>query len=172
MTIVKPVWHTILKQLELLDHIMLCDVSTWWNSTFDMLNFAVDNKAAINKLTGDQSMELQTFELHNSDWEIARQLHNTLQIFKDATMFFSWATPNLATVIPAMDIIDKCLTTDSRKRSLSVTIHVAISVAQTMMNKYYTKTDLSEVYRIAMGKQSLASVEPTHFPHVSPPPTA
>jgi hypothetical protein len=32
-------------------------------------------------------------------------------------MFFSRSTPNLATVIPAMDIIDKKLTTDSLNRS-------------------------------------------------------
>ena len=109
-------------------------------------------------------MELQALELHNSDWEITRQLRDTLHIFQDTTMFFSQGTPNLATVVPAMDMIDKHLTTDSLKRSLSVPIRAAVSVTKTTMNKYYTKTDHSEVYRIAMGKQSSASVDPTHCP--------
>jgi len=40
-TIILPVWHAILEQLDLPDRIMPHDVSTRWNSTFDMLNFAV-----------------------------------------------------------------------------------------------------------------------------------
>jgi hypothetical protein len=40
-----------------------------------------------------------------------------LQILKDATLFFSRSTPNLATVIPAMDVIDERLSTDSLNRS-------------------------------------------------------
>ena len=128
------------------------DVTTRWNSTFDMLNFAIEYQAAIDKITGDRTTELRDLELNNADWKIAQQLRDTLKVFKDATLFFSRGTPNLATVIPAMDLIDERLTTDSINRTLSVPIRAALGIAKTTMNKYYTKTDLSKVYRIAMGE--------------------
>jgi hypothetical protein len=56
---------------------------------FEMLNFAIKCRSAIDKITGDQTMELRYFKLYDSDWEIAKQLHDTLLISKDATLFFS-----------------------------------------------------------------------------------
>jgi len=73
------------------------------------------------------------------------------QIFKDATLFFSRLTPNLATVIPAMDHIDETLTTQSRDASFKPSIRTALNIAKRTLNNYYDKTDYSEVYRIAMG---------------------
>jgi hypothetical protein len=73
-----------------------------------------------------------------------------LQVFKDATLFFSRSTPNLATVIPAMDHIDETLTTQSRNRKFGVSIRAALGIAKKTLNKYYDKTDRSEVYHIAM----------------------
>lgn len=59
--------------------------------------------------------------------------------------------PNLATVIPAMDHIDKVPATspDSPYR-FSPAICVAFTVGKNA-NRCYNKTDKSEVYRIAMG---------------------
>jgi hypothetical protein len=88
-TIILPVWRQVLRQLNLDERIMPCDVTTQWNSTFDMLDFAIVYRATIDKLTGDWSMELCDFELQNLDWEIAKQLRDTLLVFKDATLFFS-----------------------------------------------------------------------------------
>lgn len=161
-TIILPVWHQILKQLKLSDRIMPRDVTNRWNSTFDMLDFAIDYRKAVDKLTGDRTTQLRDFELGDSDWEIAKQLRETLLIFKDATDFFSRETPNLATVIPAMDLIDKRLATDSLKRTLKRPIVAAVKIAKATMNKYYTKTDYSETYRIAMSESSTAIL---HFVH-------
>jgi hypothetical protein len=74
-----------------------------------------------------------------------------MQILKDATLFFSRSTPNLATVIPAMDLIDETLTTHSMNRQLLPSIRVAAGLAKKTLNRYYELTDSSEVYRIAMG---------------------
>jgi hypothetical protein len=76
----------------------------------------------------------------------------TLQILKDGTEFFSRGTPNLATVIPAMDHVDKSFT--ERIKATSSThpaIRSALSLAKKTLNKYYSATDSSNVYRIAMG---------------------
>ena len=79
----------------------------------------------------------------------------SFQIFKDATLFFSHATPNLAMVIPAMDHIDEKLTTESLNINNCPAVRVALSLAKKTLNRYYNLTDSSEVYRIAMGAYSL-----------------
>jgi hypothetical protein len=70
---------------------------------------------------------------------------------KDATLFFSRATPNLATVIPAMDFINDKLTAHARDRTLSPAIKASLELGKKTLNRYYSLTDSSEVYRIAMG---------------------
>ena len=74
------------------------------------------------------------------------------QLFKDATLFFSRATPNLPTVIPAMDHIDAHLATASQNMKYSPAIRASLALGKTHLNKYYNMTDHSEVYRIAMSE--------------------
>ena len=51
-----------------------------------------------------------------------------------------------------MDYIDKHLASGSVNGTYSPSIRAAMSVGKKLLNKYYTLTDHSEVYRIAMGK--------------------
>jgi len=82
-----------------------------------------------------------------------------VQILKD---MFSRSTPNLATVIPAMDIINEKLTTDSLNHSrFEAPIRTALVLAKKKLNRYYNMTDISEVYQIAMGMYFL------HFSYVN-----
>jgi len=74
------------------------------------------------------------------------------QIFKHGTLFFSRDTPNISTVIPAMDHIDEYLATASQNVKYSEAIRAALALGKRTLNRYYDKTDHSEVYRIAMGK--------------------
>jgi hypothetical protein len=54
-----------------------------------------------------------------------------------------------------MDHIDKVLTSASDSPyKFSVAIRAALVIGKNAMNRYYNKTDQSEVYRIAMGKCS------------------
>ena len=74
------------------------------------------------------------------------------QIFKDATLFVLQETPNLVTVIPAMDHNDKFLTTSSDgSHRFSIAVHAALAIGQKAMNRYYNRTDHSDIYQIAMG---------------------
>jgi len=73
------------------------------------------------------------------------------QVFKDATLFFSCGTPNIATVIPAMDRIDEVLTASAVDAQFSNPVKAALLMGKRTLNRYYSKTNLSEVYRIAMG---------------------
>ena len=148
------------------------DMSTRWNSTFDMLDFALQYRAAIDDLTSNKTAGLRQYEISNEEWHIVDQLHNALKVcllfpiwypfshtctvrakvFKDATLFFSRLTPNLATVIPAMDHIDEVLTTSSLDNMYSPSIRATLSIGKKTLNRYYDATDQSEVYRIAMSE--------------------
>ena len=75
------------------------------------------------------------------------------QVLKDAMLFFSCPTPNLAMVIPTMDYIDEVFTTGMLQRNtLDPAIRAAVGLAKKTLNKYYEHTDASKLYRIAMGK--------------------
>ena len=50
------------------------NVSTQWNSTYDMLEFAVKYRSAIDDITGNKSVNLCKYELDNEEWRIAMQL--------------------------------------------------------------------------------------------------
>lgn len=76
------------------------------------------------------------------------------QIFKDGTLFFSRGTPNLAKVIPAMDHIDQHLATAALNRKYLPSVQAAVTLGKNLLNKYYTLTDSSDLYRIAMSTSS------------------
>ena len=56
-----------------------------------------------------------------------------------------------------MDHIDEYLATACRNLMLSKAIRAALALGKQTLNRYYNKTDHSDVYRIAMGKYSLSS---------------
>jgi len=51
-----------------------------------------------------------------------------------------------------MDHIDKHLATASRNENLKPCIQAAVAMGKKLLNKYYSYTDHSELYRIAMSK--------------------
>ena len=53
-----------------------------------------------------------------------------------------------------MDHIDEYLATASQNPSYSEAICTALTLGKQTLNRYYDKTDHSEVYRIAMGKSA------------------
>lgn len=74
-----------------------------------------------------------------------------LQIFKTVTLQFSSDTPSLAAVIPAMDRMHDNLTVACENEDYSPALRAALKMGKGLLDKYYSLTDTSEVYRIAMG---------------------
>ena len=62
--------------------------------------------------------------------------------------------PNLASVIPAMDLMDREFTSYAHSQSYSAPICSSMELAQKTLSRYYSSTDKSVLYRIAMGKLS------------------
>jgi hypothetical protein len=54
------------------------DVATRWNSTYDMLVFALEYRKAIDEISGDRDM--RKYELDNGEWELVEQLCDLLEV--------------------------------------------------------------------------------------------
>ncbi|KAF5359917.1 hypothetical protein D9758_013966 [Tetrapyrgos nigripes] len=146
-----PAWKETVVDKGLDQKMLPRDVTTRWNSTYDMTSTSCDYRPAIDSMTADRANELRAFELSGEEWNIVGQLVKVLRILKDATEFFSRNdVPNLAAVIPAMDKIDSTFSNFILDNKLHPAIRSAVSIAKKTLNRYYDKTDHSEVYRIAM----------------------
>lgn len=77
-TIILPYWLAKLEELGLRVRMMPRDVSTRWNSTFDMLKFAINYHAAI-AVTSNHEFNLRKYELADEEWAIAVNLRDTLK---------------------------------------------------------------------------------------------
>lgn len=122
-------------------------------------------------------MKLRKYKMDEEEWEVAHQLCEVLkvhfplpfcsfaaqlrsvQIFKDTTLFFSHdGTLNISTIIPTMDHIDEVLATNALGDQYSISIKAALSMGKRTLNCYYSKMDLSDVYRVAMSKLLLVLI--------------
>lgn len=79
-TIILPQWFTTLEELKLHERMMPRDVTTRWNSTYDMLEFAIEYREALEAMTGNQKMKMRQYELTEEDWNIATQLRDVLKV--------------------------------------------------------------------------------------------
>jgi hypothetical protein len=89
-TIVLPEWRSILeqhaeaskvaKEKPLSVRMMPRDVSTRWNSTFDMVEFALLYRKPLDDLTSLREMKLRVYELSEEEWRIAEQLSGVLKV--------------------------------------------------------------------------------------------
>ena len=62
--------------------IMPRNVSTHWNSMYDMLCFAIEYQAVLDTITGERDMKLREYELTAAEWAITIQLRDLLKVFE------------------------------------------------------------------------------------------
>jgi hypothetical protein len=56
------------------------DVRTRWNSTFIMLDFALNHQEAISRFTGNINNNLRKYELDANDWAMVKELRAVLKV--------------------------------------------------------------------------------------------
>ena len=66
-TIILPQWHAKLEELGLGIRMMPHDVSTRWNSTYDMLDFSITYRTALDAMTGNRGLKLRQFEIQTDE---------------------------------------------------------------------------------------------------------
>jgi hypothetical protein len=79
-TILLPKWFSVLEDLKLAKRMMPCDVSTRWNSTFDMLDFTLQYQTALQAISGNLDLDLRQYELDREEWKNAQQLRDILKV--------------------------------------------------------------------------------------------
>jgi hypothetical protein len=117
-----------------------------------MLRFVLTYRKAVDQVAADKDLKLRRYELDNNDWVIVGDLVSVLEKYKKATVFFSQDGASVAAVIPAMDRLDNHLNPATQK-PYHPAIQAAMKLACKKLNRYYSMTDVSSAYRIAMGKQ-------------------
>lgn len=80
-TLLLPQWYSTLASGGLPRRMMPRDVSTRWNSTFDMLHFALEHRSAIDTMTAKRDLDLRKFELSPEEWDTAKELREVLKVF-------------------------------------------------------------------------------------------
>jgi hypothetical protein len=133
------------------------------------MRFVLTYRAAIDKITADKALKLRRYELDHDDWVIVEDLVSVLEVcrlhlllyallilltiqkYKMATLFFSQDSASIVAVIPAMDKLDDHLNSRTG-RPYHPAIRAAMRLARNTLNRYYSMSDLSSAYRIAMGK--------------------
>jgi hypothetical protein len=79
-TLILPKWFSILEEYDDLEPCMMPrDVSTRWNSTYDMLVFALKYRVALDFITREREMKLRQYEMDDEEWDIAQQLCDVLK---------------------------------------------------------------------------------------------
>jgi hypothetical protein len=56
------------------------DVTTRWNSTFDMLDFVLKYRVAIDGITDKHKLGLSSYGLDDHEWVLLEQLHDVLKV--------------------------------------------------------------------------------------------
>ncbi|KAG0692503.1 hypothetical protein DFH29DRAFT_784482, partial [Suillus ampliporus] len=79
-TILLPAWKAIIADLKLAVRIMPCDVSTRWNSTYDMLTFALEYRKGLDMMTDQWRLGLGEYELTPHEWTLVKQLRDVLKV--------------------------------------------------------------------------------------------
>lgn len=79
-TLVLPAWQNILRELDLTISLMPWDISTRWDSTFDMLAYALKYQKAIESVMQQRDLGLHQFELTEIEWELVDELQGVLKV--------------------------------------------------------------------------------------------
>lgn len=91
------------------------------------------------------------YHLSAEEWSVIEELVTVLQRYKSATVFFSRDATSIAAVIPAMDKLDDHLKSiQSAPEQFHPSILAAMKLARKKMDRYWKRTDESDVYRITM----------------------
>ncbi|KAF9066256.1 hypothetical protein BDP27DRAFT_1153444, partial [Rhodocollybia butyracea] len=107
-TLLLPKWREQLANTPFQGGILPCDVSTRWNSTYDMLGAFLEMRGPVTEFLDCSSNGMLEYVFEDKEWAVIEGL---VSAFKDATLFFASNSSKVGSVIPTMDAIDKALDT-------------------------------------------------------------
>lgn len=79
-TSVLPAWDAACAEKGLKPKHIPRDVSTHWNSAFDMLDVAVRYNQVIENIMDKRKLALGKYAIDEHEWELLKQLHKVLKV--------------------------------------------------------------------------------------------
>ncbi|KAJ7238430.1 hypothetical protein C8J57DRAFT_1086883, partial [Mycena rebaudengoi] len=79
-TVLLPLWRSTCVAHKMKARLIPRDVSTRWNSTFDMLKVAIEYRAPIDTLVGGRKNKMRDLELDASEWTALEDLMKVLKV--------------------------------------------------------------------------------------------
>ncbi|GJF00030.1 hypothetical protein PsYK624_163070 [Phanerochaete sordida] len=136
---------------------MVRAIATRWNSLAQAIGRALKLCAPLTRLLTMPKYNtkgkkgLARFQLGEKEWDLLRELHALLIMFLRATDRVSRSNlPLLHEVIPVIDIITGRLLEAMEKPSLPAQVRYGAALGYRLLNKYYSVTDESVMYRCAI----------------------
>ena len=154
-------------------------VRTRWNTVTEVLERGLQMREVLGQLcdmtafnsSKSGGVQLRRYTINDEEWVILEQLFKLLHVslivlrryrISDSARWqpFLYATKIMSkgdyalvhNVIPSMDILTEHLDAFKDDTNLKPIIRVAAARGMAIMNKYYSRTDESEIYRISMSK--------------------
>jgi hypothetical protein len=62
------------------ERVMPRDVTTRWNSTYNILDFVLDHKVPLSTMTSEASNKLRTYELSEEEWGYVEELREVSKV--------------------------------------------------------------------------------------------
>ena len=164
---------------ELDSKVLVRAVKTRWNTVTEVLERGLQMREVLGQLcdmtafnsSKSGGVQLRRYTINDEEWVILEQLFKLLHVsdfvfrryhISDSACWqpFLYATKIMSkgdyalvhNVIPSMDILTEHLDAFKDDANLKPIIRVAAARGLAIMNKYYSRTDESEIYRISMSK--------------------
>lgn len=134
---------------------VILDVCTRWNSTFYMVERALQLKAAINAWIDRNPVigktPMKRFKLKVQEWKHLEEIEEHLKFFEEATRSMSASLyPTLNLVVPIFIELFTHIEDVLSKEHVSTDLKFALNEAHGVLSKYYALLDKSPLYSIAV----------------------
>lgn len=128
-------------------------VQTRWNSSVRTLEVALSMRSAIQLLTGSAKNKLAAYAVSDVEWGALQDLHTVLKPFQQATLLMEgMGRPLLHAVIPLMNNLVSKLEDFVDDKKLHASARAGASAGRKVLTKYYSLTDESIMYRLAISE--------------------
>ncbi|KAF8166723.1 hypothetical protein K438DRAFT_2064992, partial [Mycena galopus ATCC 62051] len=149
-------WETKPRELNVTLLALVKVIDTRWNSHAHCLLRILDQQTVVNQMCTDRHLKLRQYTFSGEEWTILEQLEDILETFIAATEKISKAEVALGfEVIPLIDKFTTMFGQMIDDTTLHIVIRHAANTALTVLNKYYSLTNDSETYQIAMSESIL-----------------
>ncbi|KAJ6547270.1 hypothetical protein B0H19DRAFT_953840, partial [Mycena capillaripes] len=138
-------WEAKLNELHLTFFELVKVIETQWNSHAHCILRIIERQEVIIKMCTDRGLTLRQYTFSGEEWSILEQLEEVLEV--------CISQAEVALVFEVIPLINKFTTLFGQmidNETLHISVCHAANTALTVLNKYYSYTDDSEIYCIAM----------------------